>query len=47
MEVIKCNMCGGDIEVKNNEEYGECNYCGSLITFPKILDSRRTNTSKK
>ncbi|MEA1975865.1 MAG: toll/interleukin-1 receptor domain-containing protein, partial [Bacillota bacterium] len=43
MEVIKCNMCGGNIDVKENQEYGECNYCGSLVTLPKISDSRRAN----
>ena len=44
MAVIKCKMCGGDIEISADKTFGTCEYCGSTMTLPKVddeLQSRR------
>ena len=38
MAIIKCKMCGGDIELSPDRTYGTCDSCGSTMTFPKIDD---------
>lgn len=35
MAVIKCRMCGGDIEFKPGEAFGRCLFCDSLFTLPE------------
>ena len=41
MAIIKCKMCGGDIELAENKTCGMCEYCGSIMTLPKISDEQR------
>ncbi len=41
MAVIKCKMCGGDIELSTDKTYGVCEFCGSKMTFPKVDDEQR------
>lgn len=41
MAIIKCKMCGGDIELAADKTFGTCEYCGSTMTFPKIDDEQR------
>ena len=41
MPVLKCKMCGGDIELSPDKTFGVCDSCGSAITFPKIDDEQR------
>ena len=43
MAILKCKMCGGDIEVTADKQFGICDSCGSTMTFPKIDDERRAN----
>ena len=43
MAIFKCKMCGGDLEVNEKMTVGTCNYCGSIMTFPKLDDDKRTN----
>ena len=43
MAIIKCKMCGGDIVLAENKTYGTCEYCGSMMTFPKVSDEQRLN----
>ena len=43
MAIIKCKMCGGDIELSPDRTYGTCDSCGSTMTFPKIDDEQRAN----
>lgn len=43
MQILKCKMCGGDIAVTENQTYGACDSCGSVVTLPKISDERRAN----
>ena len=34
--ILKCKMCGGDIEVGKDMTVGTCLYCGSVVTLPRI-----------
>ncbi len=43
MAIIKCKMCGGDIELSADKTYGTCDSCGSTMTFPKVADEQRAN----
>ena len=41
MAVIKCKMCGGDVDLSPDKTFGTCEYCGSVMTFPKVDDEQR------
>ena len=41
MAIIKCKMCGGDIELSADKSYGVCEFCGSTMTLPKVDDEQR------
>ena len=41
--ILKCKMCGGDIELSADKTCGICSYCGSTMTFPKVDDEQRAN----
>ena len=41
MPIIKCKMCGGDIELSADRTLGTCESCGSAMTLPKIDDDQR------
>lgn len=41
--IIKCKMCGGDIEFVPGATYGTCDYCGSTSTIPKVDDEGQIN----
>lgn len=43
MAVLKCKMCGGNIEVSENQNIGVCDSCGSTMTIPKVNDERILN----
>ena len=43
MAIIKCKMCGGDIELSADKTYGTCEYCGSTVTLPRVNDQRMEN----
>ena len=43
MALFKCKMCGGALEINNNETIATCEYCGSQQTLPKLDDDRRSN----
>ncbi|NLX82379.1 MAG: TIR domain-containing protein [Clostridiales bacterium] len=43
MTIIKCKMCGGDIQRSEGQAYGTCDSCGSTMTFPKVSDEQRAN----
>jgi tetratricopeptide (TPR) repeat protein len=43
MAVLKCKMCGGDLEAAPNQTYGTCDHCGSTMTLPKATDEQITN----
>lgn len=39
--VLKCKICGGDMEISADKTFGTCEYCGSTMTLPKIDDEQR------
>ena len=41
--IIKCKMCGGDIQFQPGDTNGQCDHCGCTTTFPKLLDEQRAN----
>ena len=41
--IIKCKMCGGDIEFTPGATYGTCEYCGSTSTIPVGNDENKLN----
>lgn len=43
MAILKCKMCGGDIELSPDKTFGTCDSCGSTMTFPKVDDEQRAN----
>ena len=43
MALFKCKMCGGALEIQNNETVATCEYCGTQQTLPKLDDDRRAN----
>ena len=38
MAIFKCKMCGGTLEINNNEGIVECEYCGTQQTIPTTSD---------
>ncbi len=36
-------MCGGTLEITNNETVATCEYCGTMQTLPKLDDDKRAN----
>ena len=41
MAILKCKMCGGDIDLTLNKTFATCEYCGNTTTLPKIDDDQR------
>ena len=41
--IIKCKMCGGDIDFIPGATYGTCEYCGSTSTIPQAEDEDKLN----
>ncbi len=43
MAILKCKMCGGDLEVLDGVTVCECEYCGTKQTVPTTQDEVITN----
>ena len=43
MAIFKCKMCGGALEINNNETVIGCEYCGMQQTLPRLDDERKAN----
>ena len=41
MPVIKCKMCGGDLNIVADSTVCECEYCGTKQTVPKLDDEKK------
>ncbi|MBR2615171.1 MAG: TIR domain-containing protein [Clostridia bacterium] len=41
MAIFRCKMCGGALEVQQEERVATCEYCGTCQTLPKLTDDRR------
>lgn len=43
MAIFKCKMCGGTLEIHENETVAVCEYCGAKQTLPKLNDEIKVN----
>ena len=41
MAIIKCKMCGGDLNLVEGSTVCECEYCGTKQTVPKVDDEKK------
>lgn len=41
MAILKCKMCGGDLEVMEDMTVAECEYCGTKQTVPIVDDEKK------
>lgn len=41
--IFKCKMCGGSLDINNNETVAICEYCDTRQTLPKLDDDKRAN----
>ena len=41
--IIKCKMCGGDIQFNQGDSIGQCDYCGCTSTIPRADDEQKLN----
>ena len=41
--IIKCKMCGGDVHFNQGDTVGQCDYCESLSTIPKVDEEQKLN----
>ncbi|MBE6069804.1 MAG: tetratricopeptide repeat protein, partial [Clostridium lundense] len=41
--LIRCKMCGGDLELEGEEEVATCLFCGTMQTLPKPGGDCRAN----
>lgn len=40
MALFKCKMCGGNLEILDQESIAECDSCGTNQTIPRLNDER-------
>ena len=41
MSVLKCKMCGGELDVTELSHVVKCDFCGTAQTVPTIDEERR------
>ena len=41
MTILKCKMCGGDLNFEEGTTVVECEYCGTKQTVPTIDDEKK------
>lgn len=39
----QCKMCGGTLEITNNDSVGVCEYCGTKQTLPRLNNEKKAN----
>lgn len=43
MAILKCKMCGGDLDVVEDTKIIECEYCGTKQTVPDVNNEKKLN----
>ncbi len=43
MAVLKCKMCGGDLNISEEVSVCECEYCGSKQTVPSVDNEKKVS----
>lgn len=41
--ILRCKICGGDLELNERDKITTCKYCGTRQTLPKLDDEKRIN----
>ena len=41
--LYKCKMCGGSLNVNENETIAVCEYCGTKQTLPRLDSEKKTS----
>lgn len=41
MAILKCKMCGGDLNITEGMTVAECEYCGSMQTVPTVDNEKK------
>lgn len=41
--IFQCKMCGGTLEIANNDTVGVCEYCGTKQTLPRLDNDKKAN----
>ena len=41
MVILRCKICGGDVDISADKTFGMCECCGNAMTFPKVSDEQR------
>ena len=41
--IIKCKMCGGDLNIQEGSQICECEFCGTQQTIPQIDNEKKAN----
>lgn len=41
--IIKCKMCGGDLNIQEGNPICECEFCGTQQTVPQLDDEKKAN----
>lgn len=43
MAILKCKMCGGNLDIQDNTYVAECDFCGTRQTVPSADDEKKIN----
>ena len=43
MAILKCKMCGGELNIRDGKTVAECEYCGTTQTLPKLVSDDIAN----
>ena len=43
MAILKCKMCGGDLDINESSFVAECQFCGAKQTVPSVSDANIAN----
>ena len=41
MAILKCKLCGGALEIGENQSVATCEYCGVQQTIPKLDNEKK------
>ena len=47
MAIIKCKMCGGELELIPGSTVAECEYCGSRQTVPNADNEKKLSNGQR
>ncbi len=42
MAILKCKMCGGDLDILPDSTVATCQFCSSVQTVPSVDDEKKS-----